>query len=532
MLQRGLIQRVGVHTHLGMRLTHQLTRQHCCLHASVFGLNMQPRSKLSTQTQASFRQHHVALHAHNCTSDKMATRDESDSMGTLQVPKDCLYGAQTARSLINFNIGDDTLPRPLIRALGVLKMAACRANTELGQLPDGISDAIVTACQEVMDGKLDSQFPLKIWQTGSGTQSNMNTNEVVANRAIQILGGELGSKSPVHPNDHVNRAQSSNDTFPTAMHIATCEEVTHKLLPALRKFHGALDTKAAEFSKLIKCGRTHLMDATPLSLGQEFSAFAFQLERAIARIENALAEVFELAIGGTAVGTGLNTHPKFGDLTASHISTITGLDFKCSPNRFASLACHDPLVAMSGTLRDAAVAIMKIANDIRLLASGPRCGLGEITLPANEPGSSIMPGKVNPTQAEAITMVCCQVIGNDAAVVAGGMQGHLQLNVFKTMIIHNVLHSVRLLSDSSIAFTEKCVVGIVPNEKALEGYLQQSLMLVTALNPHIGYDNGAKIAKRAHTEGTTLREAAIALDILSGEEFDKLVVPADMIAPK
>ncbi|EGD73808.1 fumarate hydratase [Salpingoeca rosetta] len=461
----------------------------------------------------------------------MATRKESDSMGTMEVPADSLYGAQTARSLMNFDIGTDILPRAMIRALGVLKLSACRANHELEQLPADIVPAMEQACQEVIDGKHDEHFPLRIWQTGSGTQSNMNSNEVIANRAIQILGGELGSKTPVHPNDHVNRAQSSNDTYPTAMHIAAAEEVTHKLVPALMELRDGLEAKRAEFKDIVKCGRTHLMDATPLTLGQEFSGYVYQLDQALARVQSALPHVYELAIGGTAVGTGLNTHPQFGDKVAKHVAAITSLPFKTSPNRFASLAAHDPLVALSSQMKNAAVAIMKIANDIRLLGSGPRCGLGEILLPANEPGSSIMPGKVNPTQCEAITMVCCQVIGNDAAVTAGGMQGHLELNVFKPMIIHNVLHSCTLLSDSCRAFTERCVVGIEANQEAISAHLRNSLMLVTALNPHIGYDKGAEVAKKAHKEGTTLKQAALALGVVTEEQFDAIVDPAKMTGP-
>eukprot|EP00055_Hartaetosiga_balthica_P001304 m.138218 g.138218 ORF g.138218 m.138218 type:complete len:502 (+) comp13665_c0_seq1:41-1546(+) len=462
---------------------------------------------------------------------QLKMRDESDSMGSLSVPANKLYGAQTARSLINFDIGSDVLPRAMIRAFGILKRSACLSNHDLGQIPDDIFPAIIQSCDEVIRGDHDDHFPLRIWQTGSGTQSNMNTNEVVANRAIQILGGELGSKTPVHPNDHVNCAQSSNDTYPTAMHIAAVEEVTNRLIPALKHLRDTLSKKQEEFHDIVKCGRTHLMDATPLTLGQEFSAFVYQLEQGIRRIEQALPDVLELAIGGTAVGTGLNTHPLFGDKTAENIADYTHLPFMCSPNRFSSLAAHDPLAALSAQMKTVAVSIMKIANDIRLLGSGPRCGIGEIMLPANEPGSSIMPGKVNPTQCEAITMVCCQVIGNDAAITAGAMQGHLQLNVFKPMIIHNVLHSCTLLTDSCVSFADHCIVGIEANQQAIDRYLQDSLMLVTALNPHIGYDNGAKVAKKAHAEGSTLKEAAMALGVISAEKFDEIVDPKKMTSP-
>ncbi|EDQ87712.1 uncharacterized protein MONBRDRAFT_9875 [Monosiga brevicollis MX1] len=446
----------------------------------------------------------------------MATRQESDSMGTIEVPADALYGAQTARSLINFNIGHDVMPRPLIRALGILKKAAAKANVALGQIPKDKGDLIGQAADEVINGQLDAHFPLRIWQTGSGTQTNMNTNEVIANRATQIAGGDLGTKSLIHPNDHVNRAQSSNDTFPTAMHIAAAE---------------GLKAKQSEFEATIKCGRTHLMDATPLSCGQEFSGFVAQLEAGRARLAQGLPEVFELAIGGTAVGTGLNTHPEFGQRTAAEIAELTGLPFVSAENKFAALACHDPLVAVSGNLKALAVGLMKIANDIRLLGSGPRCGLGELNLPANEPGSSIMPGKVNPTQCEALTMICCQVIGNDAAITAGGMQGHLQLNVFKPMIIHNILHSVLLLADGCRSFQDHCVAGLELNRPAIEEHLRNSLMLVTSLNPHIGYDKGAAVAKKAHAEGSTLREAALALGYVSAEDFDRIVDPSKMIGP-
>eukprot|EP01147_Barroeca_monosierra_P007565 gene7565-9843_t len=460
-----------------------------------------------------------------------AHRKEKDSMGYIDVPENSLYGAQTARSLINFDIGNDIHPRAMIKALGILKLAACRANHQLKQLPEDIVPAIEQACHEVIDGRHDSHFPLRIWQTGSGTQSNMNANEVIANRAIQILGGVLGTNSPVHPNDHVNRAQSSNDTYPTAMHIAAAQEISQRLLPRLVALRDALQAKSVEFSSIVKCGRTHLMDATPLTLGQEFSGYVHQLDQGISRINNALPDVYELAIGGTAVGTGLNTHSEFGDKVASHIHSITELPFKCSSNRFASLAAHDPLVALSSQLKNVAVALMKIANDVRLLGSGPRCGIGELKLPANEPGSSIMPGKVNPTQCEAMTMVCCQVIGNDTAVTVGGLQGHLELNVFKPMIIHNVLHSCTLLSDAANAFQKRCIEGIEPNYETIDHHLRRSLMLVTALNPFIGYDIGAKIAKKAYEDGITLKEAALELNAITTEEFDKIVDPMKMTKP-
>ncbi len=462
----------------------------------------------------------------------MKTRIETDSLGEVQVPADRYWGAQTQRSLQNFPIGGHRFPRPMIRALGIVKKAACLANSELGLFDDEKKvRAILQAADEVIEGKLDDHFPLVVWQTGSGTQSNMNANEVIANRAIEILGGEIGSKKPVHPNDDVNKSQSSNDTFPTAMHIAAAEQTVHELLPALRYIRDALAKKQEEFKDIIKIGRTHMMDAVPLTVGQEFSGWVAQLDQAIARVEAMLPQVYELALGGTAVGTGLNTHPKFAETAAKHVAEITGLPFVSAPNKFAGLASHDPLVGLHGALKAAASALFKIGNDIRLLGSGPRCGLGELLLPANEPGSSIMPGKVNPTQAEALTMVCAQVFGNDVACGIGGMNGHLQLNVFKPVIIHNVLESIRLLSDAARSFTDRCVVGIEVNRERVAELVEKSLMLVTALNPVIGYDNAAKVAKKAYAEGLTLKQAAVALGLLTEEEFDRHVRPEKMIGP-
>ena len=462
----------------------------------------------------------------------MKTRIETDSLGEVQVPADRYWGAQTQRSLQNFPIGGHRFPRPMIRALGIVKKAACLANSELGLFDDEKKvQAILQAADEVIEGKLDDHFPLVVWQTGSGTQSNMNANEVIANRAIEILGGEIGSKKPVHPNDDVNKSQSSNDTFPTAMHIAAAEQTVHELLPALRYIRDALAKKQEEFKDIIKIGRTHMMDAVPLTVGQEFSGWVAQLDQAIARVEAMLPQVYELALGGTAVGTGLNTHPKFAETAAKHVAEITGLPFVSAPNKFAGLASHDPLVGLHGALKAAASALFKIGNDIRLLGSGPRCGLGELLLPANEPGSSIMPGKVNPTQAEALTMVCAQVFGNDVACGIGGMNGHLQLNVFKPVIIHNVLESIRLLSDAARSFTDRCVVGIEVNRERVAELVEKSLMLVTALNPVIGYDNAAKVAKKAYAEGLTLKQAAVALGLLTEEEFDRHVRPEKMIGP-
>ena len=462
----------------------------------------------------------------------MEYRIETDTMGEVKVPADKYYGAQTARSLMNFKIGGERFPREMIRALGILKKAAALANKELGVLPAEKADLIVKAADEVIEGKLDEHFPLVVWQTGSGTQTNMNTNEVIANRAIEMAGGKLGSKNPIHPNDDVNKAQSSNDTFPTAMHIAAVEEIHRRLIPMVTKLRDALAEKAEEFKDIVKIGRTHLMDAVPLTLGQEFSGYVQQLTNGLARIHGCLPRLSELALGGTAVGTGLNTHPDFAELAAQKISEITGLKFKSAPNKFEALAAHDAIVETSGVLKTIAASLMKIANDIRWLASGPRCGIGEITLPANEPGSSIMPGKVNPTQAEAITMVCTQVMGNDATINFAGASGNFELNVFKPVMIYNLLQSIRLISDACESFTDKAVVGIKPNRENIEKHLENSLMLVTALNPYIGYDNAAKIAKKAYAENKTLKEAAVELGILTSEQFDEYVRPEKMIGPK
>ena len=458
-------------------------------------------------------------------------RVESDTMGELNVPADKYYGCQTARSLINFDIGEDRMPRGVIRAFGILKQAAAKTNVALKQLDPEVGDLIIAASQEVITGDLDDHFPLRIWQTGSGTQSNMNTNEVIANRGIEIAGGVLGSKSPVHPNDHVNRAQSSNDTFPTAMHIAGAEALTHELLPSLRELRNALSAKSSEWSDIVKIGRTHLMDAVPLTLGQEASGWVAQLDADLRRIDFSLDDLFELALGGTAVGTGLNTHPLFAQMVADEIANITGLTFISAENKFAQLAAHDAVVAASGALNTLAVSLMKIANDIRWLGSGPRCGLGELALPANEPGSSIMPGKVNPTQAEAMTMVCCQVMGNHTAITVGGSQGNFELNVYKPMMIHNLLHSINLLTDACRSMRENCVEGLEPVKENIASHLENSLMLVTALNNHIGYDKAAKIAKNAHEKGLTLRESALQLKCLTNEEFDHWVRPEQMIGP-
>ena len=452
-------------------------------------------------------------------------------MGAIDVPANRYYGAQTARSLVHFDIGDDIKPRELIRALGVLKKACALANQDLGKLPADKATLIAQAADEVIHGKLDDHFPLRIWQTGSGTQSNMNANEVISNRAIEMAGGEMGSKTPVHPNDHVNMSQSSNDTFPTAMSIAAAEVVVHNLLPAVRELRDALDAKAKAFAGIVKIGRTHLQDATPITLGQEFSGYVALLDADLSRIEATLPGVMSLGIGGTAVGTGLNSHPEFGERAAKKIAELTSLPFTSNPNKFAALSAHDEFVFASGALKTLACSLMKIANDIRWLASGPRCGLGELTIPENEPGSSIMPGKVNPTQSEAMTMVCCQVMGNDAAIGFAGSQGNFELNVFKPVIIHNFLHSVRLLSDACRSFTHHCAAGIEPNMERINHYVQDSLMLVTALNPHIGYDKAAQIAKKAHKEKSSLREAAIASGHLTGEQFDQWVNPEAMTRP-
>jgi fumarate hydratase class II len=461
----------------------------------------------------------------------MDYRIETDSMGELRVPAERYYGAQTARSLIYFKIGGDRFPREMIRALGILKKAAAATNEALGILAAEKAALIKQAADEVIDGKLDQDFPLVIWQTGSGTQTNMNANEVIANRAIELAGGEKGSKHPVHPNDDVNMGQSSNDTFPTAMHIAAGEQLIHRLIPAVTRLGNTLRKKSESYKDIIKIGRTHLMDAVPLTLGQEFSAYVQQLDKSLSRIEGSLDGIYELALGGTAVGTGLNTRREFPDRAASLIADITGLPFRSAENKFEALAAHDAIVFASGALKTLAASLMKISNDIRWLASGPRCGIGELTLPANEPGSSIMPGKVNPTQSEAMTMVCAQVMGNDAAINIGGASGHFELNVFKPMLIFNLLNSIRLLADACDSFEEHCVRGIEANIPVIEGYLHNSLMLVTALNPHIGYDNAARVAKKAYAESVSLRAAAIDLGLLTGEQFDEWVKPGDMIGP-
>ncbi|NJL04718.1 MAG: class II fumarate hydratase [Chloroflexaceae bacterium] len=460
-----------------------------------------------------------------------ATRTETDSMGPIEVATDRYWGAQTQRSLHHFAIGADVMPRELIRAFGILKRAAAETNHELGLLAEEQATLIFKAADEVIAGTLDEHFPLRIWQTGSGTQTNMNSNEVISNRAIELAGGTMGSKKPVHPNDHVNMSQSSNDTFPTAMHIAAVEQIMHELLPSVRELRDALDRRGKEFEAIIKIGRTHLMDAVPLTLGQEFSGYVAQLDFALKQIEGTLEGLYELALGGTAVGTGLNTHPEFAERAAAKIAAQTELPFVSAPNKFAALAGHDALVACSGTLKTLAAALMKIANDIRWLGSGPRCGLGELNLPANEPGSSIMPGKVNPTQSEAMTMVCVQVMGNDAAIGFAGSQGNFELNVFKPVIIYNLLHSVRLLADSSRSFREFCVDGLQPNTTQINHFLQNSLMLVTALSPHIGYDKSAKVAKHAFENNSSLREACLELGYLTGEDFDRMVRPEDMLGP-
>lgn len=459
-------------------------------------------------------------------------RIETDSLGEVAVPVDAHWGAQTQRSLANFAIGVETMPTPLVKALGIQKLSSAKANMELGVMAAEIGDAIVQAASEVIDGTLASQFPLSVWQTGSGTQSNMNANEVIASRANEILTGTHGGKEPVHPNDHCNMGQSSNDTFPTAMHIAAASETIEQLIPALQHLHGALDAKAKSFADIVKIGRTHLQDATPLTLGQEFSGYAKQVEYSIARLENALPRVLELAQGGTAVGTGINSKAGFAEKFAAHVAQATGHSFVTAPNKFEALAAHDALVEISGALNSTAVSLMKVANDIRLLGSGPRSGLGEIALPANEPGSSIMPGKVNPTQCEALTMVCAQVMGNHTTVSVAGSHGHLELNVFKPVMVYSVLQSIRLLSDSAISFTDNCVIGIEANTARIDKLMNESLMLVTALNPHIGYDNAAKIAKKAHADGTTLKEAGLELGLLTEEQFGDWIVPSEMIKPR
>jgi fumarate hydratase class II len=460
------------------------------------------------------------------------TRIETDSMGEIAVPSDKYWGAQTERSLHHFAIGHDIISREVIHALALLKKAAAMTNRELGQLSKDKAELIIKAAEEVSSGSLDEHFPLHVWQTGSGTQTNMNVNEVISNRAIEIAGGVLGSKSPIHPNDDVNMSQSSNDTFPTAMHIATVIAFKHKLLPALNRLRDGLNAKMHEFNDIIKIGRTHLQDAVPLTLGQEFSGYVAQLDACILRVEHVLPELYELALGGTAVGTGLNTHPHFAEQAANNIAIISGLPFVSAPNKFAALASHEPLVMAHSVLKSMATALMKIANDVRWLGSGPRCGLGELILPENEPGSSIMPGKVNPTQAEAMTMVCAQVIGNDTTVAVAASQGNFELNVFKPVIIFNVMHSLNLIADTCVSFQTFCVEGLQANRPMIDKYLHHSLMLVTALNQHIGYDKAAKIAKTAHADNLSLQEAAVKLGFLTAAEFDEYVKPKEMLAPR
>jgi len=459
------------------------------------------------------------------------TRVESDSMGEIEVPSDRYWGAQTARSLHHFDIGNETMPTPVIRAFGILKGASAKVNRDLGKLEAALADLIEQASAEVAEGKWNDEFPLHIWQTGSGTQTNMNANEVISNRAIELAGGEMGSKKPIHPNDHVNMSQSSNDTFPTAMHIAAAEEIVHRLLPSVAALRDALYEKEVAYADITKIGRTHLMDAVPLTLGQEFSGYVAQLSADLERIELTLPGIYELAAGGSAVGTGLNTHPEFGERVAGAIAAITGLPFVTAPNKFAALAAHDALLFTHGALRTLAASLMKIADDLRWLGSGPRSGLGELALPENEPGSSIMPGKVNPTQSEAMIMVGIQVQGNDAAIAIAGSRGNLELNVCKPVIIYNVMQSISLLTDASRAFREFCVEGLRPDYPQIARHLANSLMLVTALNPIIGYDRSAEVAKKAHKEGTTLREAALELGFLTPEEFDGAVRPEEMTRP-
>ena len=460
------------------------------------------------------------------------TRIETDSFGPLDVQADRYWGAQTQRSLGNFKIGGETMPLPLVRALGIVKMAAAKANMKLDNLQSDIGAAIVQAATEVAEGKLNDHFPLVVWQTGSGTQSNMNANEVISNRAIELMGGEMGSKTPVHPNDHCNCSQSSNDTFPTAMHIGAAEEAANRLIPALQHLHAALQSKSEQWADVVKIGRTHLQDATPLTLGQEFSGYATQLKYAIERVKTSLPRLLALAQGGTAVGTGLNAKPGFAEAFAAEVASFTGLDFVTAENKFEALAAHDAFVEMSGMLNTIAASLNKIANDIRLLGSGPRSGLGELSLPENEPGSSIMPGKVNPTQCEAMTMVCAQVMGNHTTITIAGTQGHMELNVFKPVIAYNLIQSMRLLGDAAVSFTDNCVVGIQANEANIRNLMERSLMLVTALAPKIGYDNATTVAKTAHKNGTTLREEAVGGGFVTEEEFDAIVRPEDMIAPK
>ena len=459
------------------------------------------------------------------------TRTETDTFGPIEVPSDRYWGAQAQRSLGNFKIGWETQPVPIVRALGIIKRAAAETNMALGKLDKKLGEAVVRAAQDVIEGKLDDHFPLVVWQTGSGTQSNMNANEVISNRAIEMLGGEKGSKHPVHPNDHVNMAQSSNDTYPTAMHIACSEEIVHRLLPALQRLRNVLNDKAQAWSRIIKIGRTHTQDATPLTLGQEFSGYTQQVENGIARIESTLPGLMQLAQGGTAVGTGLNAPKGFAEMVAQRIASITQLPFMSAPNKFEALAAHDAMVFSHGAINTVAVSLFKIANDIRFLGSGPRSGLGELALPENEPGSSIMPGKVNPTQCEALTQVCVQIFGNHAALTFAGSQGHFELNVFNPVMAYNFLQSVRLMSDAALSFADNCVAGIEPREDNIKAGLDRSLMLVTALAPKIGYDNAAKIAKTAHKNGTTLREEAVRGGYVTDKEFDAIVRPEKMIAP-
>ena len=461
----------------------------------------------------------------------MANRKEKDSMGEMEVPDNRYYGAQTQRSLQNFNIGGEKFQRELIRAYGILKKAAAISNESAQKLDSNISKAIIQAADEVIEGKLDEHFPLVVWQTGSGTQSNMNFNEVIANRAIEVMGGQLGTKYPVHPNDHVNMSQSTNDTFPTAINIAATEMVNSQLVPSLKKLLQSLNQKSKEFDSIIKLGRTHLQDATPLSLGQEFSGYASAISHGIERIETSLSHCYELAMGGTAVGTGINSYEGFAESVAENIASITGLPFKSAANKFEALASQDCIVELSGSLKTLATSLFKIANDIRWLASGPRSGIGEIIIPSNEPGSSIMPGKVNPTQCEAMTMVCTQVMGNDFTISIAGASGNFELNVFRPVIAYNIIQSIRLLNDACDSFREHCVDGIIPNNERIQSNLYNSLMLVTALNPHIGYDKAAEVAKKAHNDNTSLREAIIELGYMSGEDFDTLVDPNKMIKP-
>jgi fumarate hydratase class II len=460
----------------------------------------------------------------------MTTRVETDSMGPIEVPADKYYGAQTMRSRMNFRIGTERMPIEIMHAFGILKKAAALTNHELDNLDKDVCDLIVQAADEVIEGKLDDHFPLVVWQTGSGTQSNMNVNEVISNRAIELAGGEMGSKEPVHPNDHVNRSQSSNDTFPTAMHIAAVIGV-EQMLPKVRALRDTLHGKAKAFANIVKIGRTHLQDATPLTLGQEISGWVSQIDHALAAVEATMPQLRELALGGTAVGTGLNTHPQYADRVAEKIAALSGKSFVSAPNKFAALAAHDAFVGTSGALKQLAVALMKIANDVRWLSSGPRSGIGELRIPENEPGSSIMPGKVNPTQCEAMTMVCTQVMGNDAAIGIAGSQGNFELNVYKPVMAYNLLQSIRLLGDTCQSFNDNCAVGIEPNLETIDDKLRRSLMLVTALNPLIGYDNAAKVAKHAYKSNTTLREAAIELGLLTGDQFDDAIIPEDMVGP-